>query len=375
MGSRSLAAILASLVVGGVVLVAQPADQSSAEELAQRAAARLEALREEADRLAREQSTLLGDLRRLELDREMRGLEFARARVETGRASRELAEIDSQATMIAEQAKAALPDLNARLVTLYKLGRGQYARLMLSASDARSFAQAARLVSALADQDRQRIAMHQARMAELAAARSTAQQRQEELRGLEAEAARASRETDRAIAAHAALVRDIDSRRDLNARFAAELLASQQRLQAVIAGLASADSVSLPIDPFKGDLDWPVPGTLRRRFGAAAGSRPAARGIEIGAPEGAAVHAVHDGSVAFAGAFAGFGRLVIVDHGNQTFTLYGNLADVEVQRGARVRRGEAIGTVGLARDGTAGIYFELRIDGQPVDPLQWLTPR
>ena len=43
--------------------------------------------------------------------------------------------------------------------------------------------------------------------------------------------------------------------------------------------------------------------------------------------------------------------------------------------GGRVRRGDGLGTVGLASDGTAGIYFELRIDGQPVDPLQWLVQR
>jgi septal ring factor EnvC (AmiA/AmiB activator) len=171
------------------------------------------------------------------------------------------------------------------------------------------------------------------------------------------------------------MVRDIDTRRDLNARYAAELFASQQRLQAVVAGLAGAESATLPIGPFKGDLDWPVPGTLRRGYGAGSQNRPASRGIEIGAPEHAAVHALHDGMVAYAGAFAGFGRLVIVDHGSQTFTLYGNLGEMTVQRGARIRRGESLGTVGLASDGTAGIYFELRIDGQPVDPLQWLVKR
>jgi septal ring factor EnvC (AmiA/AmiB activator) len=99
------------------------------------------------------------------------------------------------------------------------------------------------------------------------------------------------------------------------------------------------------------------------------------RGVEIAAPAGSTVHAVHDGTVAYADAFTGYGRLVIVDHGNQTFSLYGNLADLTAAKGTHVQSGSPVGTVGLAADGTAATYFELRVDGRPVDPLQWLTKR
>ena len=100
------------------------------------------------------------------------------------------------------------------------------------------------------------------------------------------------------------------------------------------------------------------------------------------------VHAVHDGTVAFADVFAGYGTLVIVDHGAQAFTLYGNLLDVGVTRGARIAHGDLVGTVGPALTSSApasgpdpaagppaGLYFELRVDGHPVDPVQWLRKR
>jgi septal ring factor EnvC (AmiA/AmiB activator) len=64
-----------------------------------------------------------------------------------------------------------------------------------------------------------------------------------------------------------------------------------------------------------------------------------------------------------------------VDHGNQAFSLYGHLLDISVARGAGVSHGEPIGTAGFALLGVAGLYFELRVDGQPVDPLQWLKKR
>jgi septal ring factor EnvC (AmiA/AmiB activator) len=76
--------------------------------------------------------------------------------------------------------------------------------------------------------------------------------------------------------------------------------------------------------------------------------------------------------VAFADPFSGFGNLVIVDHGSQTFSLYGDLMEIQAKRGSRVERGQSIGSVGTSPAGTSGLYFELRVDGRAVDPLQWL---
>ena len=96
---------------------------------------------------------------------------------------------------------------------------------------------------------------------------------------------------------------------------------------------------------------------------------------ESSSPEGAEAHAIHDGVVAFAGTFAGFGNLVILDHGSQAFSLYGDLLEITVQKGARLAHGQPLGTVGPTSSGSNGLYFELRVDGQPVDPLQWLKKR
>jgi septal ring factor EnvC (AmiA/AmiB activator) len=185
---------------------------------------------------------------------------------------------------------------------------------------------------------------------------------------------------DRAAQSRTALVRDIDRRRDLNAQLAGELQAAQQKLQATLRdiarGVAPAADAQLPLKPFRGDLDWPVAGGVRRRFSSGnSGRTTASNGIEIAAAEGAPVVAVHDGVVAFADSFAGFGNLVILGHGGQTFTLYGNLLDIGVRKGAHVERGQAVGTVGTPPTGAPGLYFEMRVDGQPVDPLQWLKKR
>lgn len=371
---RLLSVSVLSAALGFTMLGAQQPDRERTEALARRAAARLESLHEEADRLAREERTLLGDLRRLEVEREIRATELAQAREAVDTSTAEIRALDAQITQLNTQNIAAMPDLEARLVTLYKLGRGRYARLLLSASDLRQFGQAVRLVSALAEQDRQRLAQHQRRVAELAAARQAAQERRTRLVQLQESARKAQASAEQALQAHQGMVRDIDARRDLNAQFSAELLGAQQRLQSSLSGLATGAAV-LPLTPFRGVLPWPVAGQLRHQFGAAVGGRPPLRGIELATAPGEDVHAVHDGTVVYADLFAGYGRLVIVDHGSQTFTLYGNLGDIVVAKDARVERGQVVGTAGLAEGEAGAVYFELRVDGRPVDPLQWLTKR
>lgn len=373
--SRALRVAAVGVVLLATSPLAQQADRDQSETLSRRASDRLRSLRDEADRLAAEERTVLGDLRTLEVAREIRSTELERARDAAQSAGAALAALDQQVDALTMQANAALPDLQARLITLYKLGRGQYARMLLSASDLRQLGQAVRLVSALAEQDRQRLRQQQARLTELDGVRQRARQRQVEVQSLEEAASRAQATAESAIAAHTALVHDIDSRRDLNSQYASELMTAQQRLQTSLTGLSGGVVAALPLTPFKGTIDWPVAGTLFRPFGDSGAGRPPLRGVELSTAEGAAVQAVHEGVVAYADSFTGYGRLVIVDHGGQAFSLYGNLAEIAIDKGARVESGTKVGTVGLGAGATPVLYFELRVDGRPVDPVQWLTKR
>ena len=82
--------------------------------------------------------------------------------------------------------------------------------------------------------------------------------------------------------------------------------------------------------------------------------------------------AIHEGTVAYAEPFTGYGDLVIVDHGEGAYSLYGYLSTIETARGQHVEARTRIGTSGRNPSGNPALYFELRIDGKPVDPLQWL---
>ena len=364
----------------GAPLVAQQGDHARTEALARRAADRLQSLQREADRLASEERTLLGDLRKLEVDRELRAEQLKQADADVRTVQGEIDATGERITRLEQQDRSERPDLRARLVETYKLGQGRYLRLLLAASDLRSLGQATRAVAVMAKLDRDRVASHRQTLAELNATRTALEARRKKMEAVRAESARAQAAADRATQARNALVRDIDSRRDLNAQLSGELLAAQQKLQLQLrdmaAGAQPGAAVALPLRPFRGDLDWPASGIVKRRFAATAGPGVrASNGIEITADEGTPAQAVHDGVVAFADTFAGFGNLVILDHGSQTFSLYGNLLELAVAKGAHVDRGQIVGRVGPSPTGSSGLYFELRVDGHPVDPLQWLKKK
>jgi murein hydrolase activator len=371
----AISAVSALIVVTTAVLSAQPSDRERAEALARRAADRMLALQREADSLANEEHTLLGDLRKLEIEREIKSAELKQADAAVARAQSEFDAATVRMTTLESQAAAERPELRARLVELYKLGQARYLRLLFSTADLRRIGQATRTVAALGKIDRDRVAAHQRTLADLKTTRATLEQSVQDAAASRATAAKAEASVQRAAQARSDLIRDIDRRRDLNAQLAGELLSAQQKLQGSLrelaAGSAPATAASLPLRPFRGDLDWPASGPVRRRFG----NGPTPNGMEIAATEGANVQAIHEGVVAFAGTFAGFGNLVIVEHGPQTFSLYGDLLEVGVSRGSRLERGQTLGTVGATPAGPAGLYFELRVDGQPVDPLQWLRKR
>ena len=373
---------LVLLLLVAAALGAQQEDRARTEALATSTSERLKALNQEADRLASEARTLLGDLRKLELERQIRDEELRQARADEQRVAAELGTLNEELGRLESEEQAERPALRARLVELYKLGNGGYVRLLLSTSQARSVGQASRMVATIARQDRDRMAAHQRRVGELKQTGIALEERRSQLAASRAAAERAQAGAAAALQKHEALISDIDRRRDLNAQLAGELLSTQQRLQVTLRDLPTASAATpaapatLPFATRRGELDWPGAGPLRHGFGrsaAAAGSSP--NGIEITTQVGTPVRVVHDGTVAFADTFAGYGKLVIVEHGEQAFSLYGHLLEISVARGARVSRADPIGTAGFALLGVPGLYFELRVDGQPVDPLQWLKKR
>ncbi len=152
-----------------------------------------------------------------------------------------------------------------------------------------------------------------------------------------------------------------------------QLQALVQSLQELLSDISNDASQQKPFKALKGQLRWPARGQLVKRFGSLRGNSGLKwQGVLIEAPEGGQVRAVSQGRVAFADWMRGFGLLLIIDHGDGYMSLYGQNEALYKEVGEWVDSGEVVATLGASGGQTeAGLYFEIRHNGQPVNPLNW----
>ncbi len=125
-----------------------------------------------------------------------------------------------------------------------------------------------------------------------------------------------------------------------------------------------------------GGLSWPLTGSLLAGYGGRMPDGRRSSGVLVSAAAGTPVTAVAEGTVVFAEWMTGYGLILIIDHGNGYMSLYAHNDSLLKGPGDRVRRGDAVSTVGTSGgQGAAALYFELRRDGKPVDPNTWLQKR
>ena len=168
----------------------------------------------------------------------------------------------------------------------------------------------------------------------------------------------------------------------------AQLAKSEARLNNVIAGFeaarrrAASRAGAAPAAPSSirtsdyGRLDWPVDGDIIYRFGRVINPNNTTtrwNGIGISAAEGTQVHTVSAGEVVIADVMGTYGNTVIVQHGGGDYSVYGGLGGMSVSKGAKVSKGQIIGTIGATDPALPPhLHFEIRKGGPAVDPLDWL---
>lgn len=170
-----------------------------------------------------------------------------------------------------------------------------------------------------------------------------------------------------------ALLFRIDQDKDLHERLLGELREAEEELLERIRRPPPAPVIveKGPLHAQKGRLAWPVNGKIHRKFGISRSVR--SKGIDIKAKPGAPVRAVWGGSVAFADWFRGYGKLMIIHHGEKDYTVAAHLNELTKRKGERVEAGEVLGHAGATGsvDGCL-VHFEVWHVGKPEDPLKWL---
>ena len=145
------------------------------------------------------------------------------------------------------------------------------------------------------------------------------------------------------------------------------------------AAARAADIALAPAAPdgafasLRGRMSAPIAGRVAARFGAKRGDGPTWKGMFIKAAEGSDVRAVAGGRVVFANWMRGFGNLIIVDHGSEYLSIYGNNQTLLKHAGDTVKAGDQIASAGnTGGNEESGLYFELRHLGKAFDPASWI---
>ncbi len=291
--------------------------------------------------------------------------------------------------------------LGRRLRALYKLqAQGGVLPIVLSGADPVEQAVQLRHLATLASVDARLIREYRVTSEVLADRKSRVEARGREMAALRSEADHERAEFDQEAAKRRALLAKVQSERAYHDRMVGELSEATRRLEAFIRDLqekqrramAKVPPPSRPARPTPGDtgtgsgfaglrgrLSWPADGRVVAEYGPQVnprfGTKTFRNGIDIEASEGSSIAAVFPGHVVYTGWFRGYGNLIIVDHGGEYYTVYAHAADIRVTEGDEVKQGQIIGTVGDTGSLQGPrLYFEVRHEGKPQDPTQWLRP-
>lgn len=352
---------------------------------------RIAGLLKDAERLAARSSTLLGELRALDVERQLQAARAEQAAAALSLIEGDLAALEQRIGELSRRRARETPGVVRRLQRLQRLGRVGYARIVWGTSSAQQLGRAARQMTHMAREDAQRLVTYRDLTVQLTTTEERLQARRTEALELRASATSALAAARAAASERQQLLARVSGQRDEQLRVVQELERARMALDSTVAAYRPAAEGSrgeapaaprvavLPLEQRRRQLPWPARGAVAQPFGQRRdprfGTTIVRNGIDITAAAGTAVRAVHAGTVAFADSFDGFGRLVIVDHGGGAFSLYGYLSRTLLAQGAPVAAGEVLGEVGEAPTGGPALYFELRVDGRPVDPLQWLQRR
>jgi septal ring factor EnvC (AmiA/AmiB activator) len=396
--ARRLAVAVALLVVAAPVLAQAPkkddAIQAEQRKLRQTEQQLRDEKRKAAEARARETS-VLAELEQVEQRLADKLKDIARLDTRITRTQAEMTGLRGEIQQLQKQRAGQEQALSRRLRAMYKVhAQGGALPLLLSGDDQVARAVAVRHLTSLAALDARLIQEYRGTSDRLDDRRRREETRQRELADLKSDAKREQTEADRDAAQRRVLLAKVRDERAYHERLVGELTEAARRLEAFIGDLQARQRRLARVPPPKGGiappgigfgtlrgrLPWPTEGRIIAAFGAQVhprfGTRTFRNGVDIEANEGRDVSAVFTGHVIYTGWFKGYGNLIILDHDNEYYTLYAHMAEVGVKEGDDVRQGQRIGTVGDtgSLEGPR-LYFEVRYQGKPQDPEQWLRQR
>lgn len=278
--------------------------------------------------------------------------------------------------------------LEKRLVALYKFGETGMPQIFFSSNSYAEFLNSRRYLASILGQDRELVEDFRKRQTVLGSYREQLKEDERELQALKEQTEKKQVEIRKDRLQKSRLLDSVRGEKRIHLAAIKELETASAQLQTLLNRLereirekAKAE-VFIPagkgFGTFRGKLAFPVEGRILSTFGKNENPKfntfTVQKGIEIEAAIGAEIRAVYDGRVLYSDWFKGYGKILIIDHGEGYYTLSGHASALLKNVGEEVRGGEGVALVGDTGSLKGPcLYFEIRQRGKPLDPLEWLA--
>lgn len=275
-----------------------------------------------------------------------------------------------------------------RLVVLYKFGDPEVPQVLFSSRSYGDFMSTRHYLASILEQDYQLIEDYRKQKTAIGDYRSQLKDDGQELQSLKKKTEQKKAEIQKDLMQKGLLLDSVRQEKQIHVAAIRELEAASARLQSLINRLekelqerAKEKNFFSPGKGFgalRGKLPRPVSGRILTTFGKNENPKfntfTVQKGIEIEAPPGAGIRAVYEGRVLYSDWFKGYGKILIIDHGEGYYTLSGHASSLLKEVGEEVQAGEVVALVGETGSLKGPcLYFEIRQRGKPLDPLEWLS--
>jgi len=290
--------------------------------------------------------------------------------------------------LVTQSVEAQEAFLEKRLVALYKFGETGMPQIFFSSNSYAEFLNSRRYLASILGQDRELVEDFRKRQTVLGSYREQLKEDERELQALKEKAEQKQAEIRKDRLQKSRLLDSVRGEKRIHLAAIKELETASAQLQTLLNRLereirekAKAE-VFIPagkgFGTFRGKLAFPVEGRILSIFGKNENPKfntfTVQKGIEIEAAIGAEIRAVYDGRVLYSDWFKGYGKILIIDHGEGYYTLSGHASALLKNVGEEVRGGEGVALVGDTGSLKGPcLYFEIRQRGKPLDPLEWLA--
>jgi murein hydrolase activator len=290
----------------------------------------------------------------------------------------EISTLNTQIGALHEEMNKTEARISARLASSYKMGKTGFLKVLLASESYSDFARKKYYLKSIVQSQNRMMEAYMTDERELSEKMDLLAKRKAGLESLSLEANARIQNLNRAKGDKLGILKAVRSEKELSIKSMRELGQAARELERMIVAIPRRKNVSHEGQFSKkmGNLVFPINGNVTAKYGEyydpSLGVRMFSKGVGISIKDDQKVHSVDSGKIIYSGAFRGYGNIIIVDHGENYYSLYARLKTLKKIVGDSVVAGDEIATAGdPLSSGPQQFYFELRHNGQPIDPVPW----